>query len=129
MRKLKKGFTIVELVIVIGVIAILSAILIPTFVNLTSKANTARAKSEVSGAYSEYILDAQDGFVGDYDEMSASEKESAVALASYKQEQVWVVRGEDKFEYVSGEWKTGTYTPVEGNKLGGTYNGCSVYHK
>ena len=35
----KKGFTIVELVIVIAVIAILSAVLIPTFSNLIRKAN------------------------------------------------------------------------------------------
>ena len=36
----KKGFTIVELVIVIAVIAILAAVLIPTFSNLVKKANT-----------------------------------------------------------------------------------------
>lgn len=35
----KKGFTIVELVIVIAVIAILAAVLIPTFVSITKKAN------------------------------------------------------------------------------------------
>lgn len=35
----KKGFTIVELVIVIAVIAILAAVLIPTFIGLTKKAN------------------------------------------------------------------------------------------
>ena len=35
----KKGFTIVELVIVIAVVAILAAVLIPTFVNLTKRAN------------------------------------------------------------------------------------------
>ena len=35
----KKGFTIVELVIVIAVIAVLSAVLIPTFSNLVKKAN------------------------------------------------------------------------------------------
>ncbi len=35
----KKGFTIVELVIVIAVIAILAAVLIPTFANLIQKAN------------------------------------------------------------------------------------------
>ncbi len=35
----KKGFTIVELVIVIAVIAILAAVLIPTFVSLVKKAN------------------------------------------------------------------------------------------
>ena len=35
----KKGFTIVELVIVVAVIAILAAVLIPTFSNLIKKAN------------------------------------------------------------------------------------------
>ncbi len=38
-RTNKKGFTIVELVIVIAVIAILAAVLIPTFSNLINKAN------------------------------------------------------------------------------------------
>ena len=38
-RKNKKGFTIVELVIVIAVIAILAAVLIPTFSSLIKKAN------------------------------------------------------------------------------------------
>ncbi|MBQ7250049.1 MAG: type II secretion system protein, partial [Bacilli bacterium] len=37
----KKGFTIVELVIVVAVIGVLTAILVPTFVNLTNKANEA----------------------------------------------------------------------------------------
>ena len=40
MKKLnKKVFTIVELVIVIAVIAILAAVLIPTFSNVIEKAN------------------------------------------------------------------------------------------
>lgn len=41
MNKKRRAFTIVELVIVIAVIGILSAILIPTFINLTAKANLA----------------------------------------------------------------------------------------
>ena len=40
-KRQKKGFTIVELVIVIAVIGILAAVLIPTFVGLVRKANIA----------------------------------------------------------------------------------------
>ena len=38
-KKLKKAFTITELVIVIAVVAILAAVLIPTFTNIIDKAN------------------------------------------------------------------------------------------
>ena len=41
MKNKRRGFTIVELVIVIAVIGILSAILIPTFIGLTNRANEA----------------------------------------------------------------------------------------
>ncbi len=43
----KKGFTIVELVITIAVIGILTAVLVPTFVNLVNKANEASNQSFV----------------------------------------------------------------------------------
>ncbi len=42
MKKLKKGFTIVELVIVIAVIAILAGVLIPVFSNVVDKANKSK---------------------------------------------------------------------------------------
>ena len=57
----KKGFTIVELVIVIAVIGILSAILIPTFANLTTQAQEAAAKQQVADAYTAYLVEATDG--------------------------------------------------------------------
>ena len=43
--RIRQGFTIVELVIVIGVVGVLSAVLIPTFINLNSKANRASDES------------------------------------------------------------------------------------
>lgn len=48
MKKLnnKKGFTIVELVIVIAVIAILAAVLIPTFSSVVSQANASAAQQQ-----------------------------------------------------------------------------------
>ena len=51
----KKGFTIVELVIVIAVIAILAAVLIPTFSNVISKANDSAALQNARNTYTEYI--------------------------------------------------------------------------
>ena len=49
----KKGFTIVELVIVIAVIAILAAVMIPTFGGIISKARESAAVQQVSAAYKE----------------------------------------------------------------------------
>ena len=51
MKKInKKGFTIVELVIVIAVIAILAAVLIPTFSGITKKANNSAITQETRAA-------------------------------------------------------------------------------
>ena len=54
-NKLKKGFTIVELVIVIAVIAILEAVLIPTFSSITNSARESAALQEAKSG-SETIL-------------------------------------------------------------------------
>ena len=43
--KVRQGFTIVELVIVIGVIGVLTAVLVPTFINLSKKAEAASQQS------------------------------------------------------------------------------------
>ncbi len=55
MKKMScKGFTIVELVIVIAVIAILAAVLIPTFSGVIDNASKSAAKSDARAAYTEY---------------------------------------------------------------------------
>ena len=52
--KNRKGFTITELVIVIAVIAILAAVLIPTFSSIIGKANNSAALQEARSYYTEY---------------------------------------------------------------------------
>ena len=58
MKKMnKKGFTIVELVIVIAVIAILAAVLIPTFASLVGKADESAAKQEATNQYKDLLIE------------------------------------------------------------------------
>ena len=52
---MKKGFTIVELVIVIAVIAILAAVMIPTFTGIVDKAQKSAALQEARTMMTEYI--------------------------------------------------------------------------
>ena len=55
-RNNKKGFTIVELVIVIAVIAILSAVMIPTFSGIVEKANKSALEQAAKNAFTNYLI-------------------------------------------------------------------------
>ncbi len=56
-KKMKKGFTIMELVIVIAVIAILAAVLIPTFSNITDRANESAAMQEARNEWTNFSVE------------------------------------------------------------------------
>ena len=63
-RNNKKGFTIVELVIVIAVIAILAGVLIPTFAGIVKTAQKSAAQQEATAVYKEvYAIDLADGYL------------------------------------------------------------------
>lgn len=64
----KKGFTMVELVIVIAVIAILAAVLIPTFGGIIKKANESSALQTVTNAYKQASSEIYADGVLDFDE-------------------------------------------------------------
>ena len=122
----KKGFTIVELVIVIAVIGILSAILIPTFANLTTNAQKAALKEELQNAYTSYIMDAADGKVGD----------DGAALATYSQSEVALRKEgsteEKYYTYGANGWDVDNPASSTGARLGGAaiyYSGYEVYVK
>lgn len=57
----RRGFTVVELVIVIAVIAVLAAVLIPAFGNAVEKARESAAVQEATGAYTEYLIESAAG--------------------------------------------------------------------
>ena len=81
MKKLnnKKGFTIVELVIVIAVIGILAGVLIPTFSGIIARAKESRSLQETKNTLSEYIsqnYEAKDGLVFYYPTDSVAKTEA-----------------------------------------------------
>ena len=95
LKKSKKGFTIVELVIVIAVIGILSAILIPTFANLTTQAQQTALKSNLAAAYSMYASEAGDGQLEIAYTADASETKKTVAIEFKGQQEVFLVDAKD----------------------------------
>lgn len=86
----KKGFTIVELVIVIAVIAILAAVLIPTFSGVVANAEKSAAKNDARAKYQEYVLNhtdsatVSDDFIYKYNDLYAVIKDGQVAEDVYK---------------------------------------------
>ncbi len=63
--KNRKGFTIVELVIVIAVIAILAAVLIPTFSGVIQRANQSAALQEATSTMKATLAMSQTGVISD----------------------------------------------------------------
>lgn len=59
----KRGFTIVELVIVIAVIAILAAVLIPTFSGVVKNAKATAAMQDASTLYRQALTLTEDGAI------------------------------------------------------------------
>ena len=73
-NKSRKGFTIVELVIVIAVIAILAGVLIPTFSGVVTKANESKALQEAKNAYTEALATVLEDGVIDTNEATSTTK-------------------------------------------------------
>ena len=99
-RRGKKGFTIVELVIVIAVIGILAAVLIPTFSGVVESANESNALSEASNSLKVILAErAENGEVLG-DAMFLYVKDSKVVYTiEYKNNQLGTVKKSTNGKY------------------------------
>ena len=79
----KQAFTIVELVIVIAVIAILAAIIIPTYSNLVKKANEATALVDAKNMITEMLADILSGDKDAADIIVFSKKGDSIFVYGY----------------------------------------------
>lgn len=107
--KNKKGFTIVELVIVIAVIAILAAVLIPTFSNIVDRANKAAAQADAKNLWTQYCVD-------------VTEKNE-----SYADFNGYIVIDEYYFSIEKGQLDTEVKTKAEAEKPANNGEGTSEY--
>lgn len=85
----KKGFTIVELAIVIAVIAILVAVLIPTFTVIIGNAKKTAAQADCKSAYDQYLVEV----ISDDDPNNDDLKE--YSFVSTQSNEVWYKVGAD----------------------------------
>ena len=87
MKNKRRGFTVVELVVIIAVVAILAAVLIPTYVHLVKKSNEANAQVEAKNLISEMLTDIILGDKDSADLLVFSKKGDDVYLHGYSSEQ------------------------------------------
>lgn len=69
--KAKKGFTLVELIVVIAIIAILMLVLVPSLLAYINKANKSKAESNAKMVY--------DAALAAYTELAAADKDTSEA--------------------------------------------------
>ena len=128
----KKGFTIVELVIVIAVIAILAGVMIPTFGGIIKTANESAVKQAAAAAYKEaYALDLSDGVL---DGVDANKKNVSETVAGYSYDsatskvtfeyvdsakKIKVVTNDGATWTVTNPYTASTPTPAPGGSEGG----------
>ena len=105
----KKGFTIVELVIVIAVIAILAVVLIPTFTGVTEKAQKSAALQNAENTWKE--------FLGEYANKMDKVQDFDGAIKS----------GDYFFEITDGQLGDIIDTFATTGKYSKDFNGCTVY--
>ena len=125
-RNTKKGFTIVELIIVIAVIAVLAAVLIPTFSNLINQAQQAKDTALVSDLNKGLKMSGKE-FDTMHDALTAVEENVGINVAKINavatdSEILWDSVNQC-FVYLKGGETTPTYIPDSKSKdVNGQYD-------
>ncbi|MBO5737314.1 MAG: type II secretion system protein [Clostridia bacterium] len=123
MKKMnKKGFTIVELSIVIAVVAILSAVLIPTFTGIVKKAQSS-ARSQLATSTYRAALGVSD--YGTYDN-GTDAKDAWIVIEDKGTSYYFAVEG-GKIEDETTTAPTDLSTAYQQVDLGETIDGATFY--
>jgi type IV pilus assembly protein PilA len=86
-KKGKKGFTLIELMIVVAIIGILAAIAIPNFLRFQAKSKQSEAKGNLGGIFTaEIAYQGERNFFGNFSEIA------------------WAPTGTTRYTYISGDF-------------------------
>lgn len=93
----KKGFTLIELMIVVAIIGILAAIAIPNFLSYQCKSKQAEAKTNLGA-----IANSMETYMAEYNTYATEAKEAAWAADKNSElpEIGWQSKGNTKYEYL-----------------------------
>ena len=127
----QKGFTLIELMIVVAIIGILAAIAIPNYLSYTCKAKQSEAKSSLGA-----IATCEEAYLAEYDTYKNAADADALAVVGFKikgsPRYTYTVSGASATAYLAtaaestafGDTDTDTWTMTEGLVLTNTINTC-----